>query len=312
MAMVGEDPQYLRLPCKVADVYQLTSRLGKGSYGQVYRATHTGNAQTYAVKVAPRDRDANLKHEARLLEKLQRFSGFTTVHGFVKDELYDILVIELCGMSMQTILNVSNSLFGIRETINLGIEVVCRLESLHSIGYIHRDVTPANLLSATTCACTRVYLVDFGFATRFQESKTKTHKQFEEGKRFVGTPRFASVNAHLGIRQSRRDDLQALGYVLVYLAKGTLPWSHLMGTAKEVRAKILQMKQSISVETLCHGLPACFSAYMRYCQSLEFEETPDYDHLRRLLSEGLAEQEDEAFVVPTTAVGPVALGRFSL
>eukprot|EP00928_Gymnodinium_smaydae_P044152 TRINITY_DN29474_c0_g1_i1.p1 TRINITY_DN29474_c0_g1~~TRINITY_DN29474_c0_g1_i1.p1 ORF type:complete len:279 (+),score=23.33 TRINITY_DN29474_c0_g1_i1:121-837(+) len=220
-------------------------------------------------------------------------------------------------MSMQTILNVSKSTFSVHATINLGIEVLCRLQSLHSIGYVHRDVTPANLLSATACGCVSntVYLVDFGLATRFQDSKTKLHKQLEEGKKFVGTPRFASIGGHSGLRQSRRDDLQALGYVLVYLAKGRLPWNHVQGSAKEVRAKIFQMKQSISVETLCRGLPTCFRAYVQYCSSLKFEERPDYDYLRRLLNEGLVKRssedarEDEAVVLPRTARWCLTLAR---
>eukprot|EP00928_Gymnodinium_smaydae_P000027 TRINITY_DN10013_c0_g1_i1.p1 TRINITY_DN10013_c0_g1~~TRINITY_DN10013_c0_g1_i1.p1 ORF type:complete len:313 (+),score=30.18 TRINITY_DN10013_c0_g1_i1:63-1001(+) len=311
----------LHLPCVVADVYRLDSCLGHGGSGHVYKAVHTEDAQSYAVKVARRKKNSSLSHEAHVLRQLQGLPDFTTLHQFVQNDLYDVLVLDLCGCSVQATFNVSQRRISLQETVLLGIQVLRRLESLHSLGYIHRDVTPANLLNATTDEKDTVYLVDFGLATRFIDRKTNLHKKIEEGRRFIGTPPFASIRAHLGIRQSRRDDLEGLGYVLLYLVKGKLPWSYPHGSSEEVKRRyILQMKQSISVDSLCEGLPPAFRLYVQYCRSLEYEDKPDYDYLRRLLCASLCKDTstvlcddiiDES-ATPTTSAGAAVFGRFSL
>eukprot|EP00928_Gymnodinium_smaydae_P099422 TRINITY_DN9476_c0_g2_i6.p1 TRINITY_DN9476_c0_g2~~TRINITY_DN9476_c0_g2_i6.p1 ORF type:complete len:326 (+),score=24.02 TRINITY_DN9476_c0_g2_i6:128-1105(+) len=315
----------ISVPCTVAGVYRLHKCLGKGSFGQVYAGTHTESGQEYAVKVARRSDNSSLCHESEVLKQLQGFKGFTTVHRFEQDEFYDILLLDLCAMSLQATFNVCHKIFIPQVTVKIGIEALCRLESLHSIGYTHRDITPANLLRASACS-EQVYLVDFGLATPFLDTETKLHKKYKEGRKFVGTPRFASIGAHLGIRQSRRDDLEALGYVLAYLVKGKLPWNHVPeGSTEEKRANILRSKQSTSIEALCDGLPQGFCSYMQYCRSLKFEEKPDYDYLRRVLSGHPLESvrddrsskkmnalDGDSAVTPSTTAGTVVLGRFSL
>lgn len=69
-----------------------------------------------------------------------------------------------------------------------------------------------------------VHLIDFGLNKKYRDFKTHQHIPYKENKNLTGTARYASINAHLGIEQSRRDDLEAIGYVLLYFIQGFLPW----------------------------------------------------------------------------------------
>lgn len=130
-----------------------------------------------------------------------------------------------------------------------------------------------------------VYLIDFGLAKKYRSSRTFQHIKFTEGKKLTGTARYASINALKGVEQSRRDDLEAIGYVLLYfLKKGQLPWQGLKVDKKEDRyKKIYEKKKSIKAEELCQGFPKEFTDYVNYTRKLEFEKEPDYEYLRGLL-----------------------------
>lgn len=143
-----------------------------------------------------------------------------------------------------------------------------------------------------------VYCVDFGLSKRYRHPKTLQHIPHRDGRSLTGTPRYASINNHLGIEQSRRDDLESIGYVLVYFLKGVLPWQGLK--AKNAQKKyqlILQKKQQVSVSALCAGCPAQFAEFLvrsiysrstwiwffqAYTRSLKFDSKPDVPYLRKL------------------------------
>lgn len=131
-----------------------------------------------------------------------------------------------------------------------------------------------------------VYLIDFGLAKKYKDSKTNTHIQYKENKNLTGTARYASINTHLGIEQSRRDDLESLGYVLIYFFHGSLPWQGLKTVSKSQKyVKISEKKQETSIDELCKDLPEEFSKYLIYCRSLKFEDKPDYSYLRKLFKD---------------------------
>ena len=114
--------------------------------------------------------------------------------------------------------------------------------------------------------------------------------RYRENKSLTGTPRYASIANHLSLEQSRRDDLEALGYVLLYFMKGHLPWQGLRGeNKKEKYRRILEAKLRMRVEDLCMGLPVAFLDYMDYCRSLRFTDSPDYAYLRGLFATALEE-----------------------
>lgn len=131
-----------------------------------------------------------------------------------------------------------------------------------------------------------VYIIDYGLAKRYREVQTGNHIPYRDNKNLTGTARYASVNTHLGIEQSRRDDLEAIGYILMYFNRGSLPWQGLhTKTKKEKYDRIRDIKVSTSVESLCKGFPEEFANYLNYCHKLNFDEKPDYASLRKLFKE---------------------------
>lgn len=105
----------------------------------------------------------------------------------------------------------------------LGLQMITLLEKLHDKGYIHRDVRPDNFLLGLENHDAEVYLIDYGLTQRFRDRFTGEHRPFGPDG-FGGTRLFASVAAHLEVTQGRKDDLESLGYVLLYLMNHTLPW----------------------------------------------------------------------------------------
>jgi len=158
--------------------------------------------------------------------------------------------------------------------------MISRIEFMHSQNFIHRDMKPDNFLMGT--AKNMVYLIDFGLSKRFKDPKSGQHIPYKDGKSLTGTARYASVNTHVGIEQSRRDDLEAIGYILLYFLKGTLPWQGLAGKNKEEKYdRIKEKKISTTIESLTKGVPEEFSKYLNYVRNLQFEDKPDYNQLRQ-------------------------------
>lgn len=167
---------------------------------------------------------------------------------------------------------------------------ISRVQTIHEKNHIYRDIKPDNFLIGRpgTKQANVVHVVDFGMAKVYRDAKTKQHIPYRERKALSGTARYMSINTHMGREQSRRDDLEALGHVFVYFLKGGLPWQGLRAaTNKQKYEKIGHRKQETPIEDLCEGFPPEFAKYLKYTRNLGFEETPDYDYLRDLLTKAL-------------------------
>ena len=161
--------------------------------------------------------------------------------------------------------------------------MISLLEYLHNKNFIHRDIKPDNFLMGIGKYCNTVHLIDFGLAKKYRDFRTNLHICYRDDKCLTGTPRFASINAHLDIEQSRRDDMESLGYVMMYFNRGSLPWQGLnASSSKQKYEMICEKKISTPIQVLCKGFPVEFAKYFYYCQSLQFDETPDYMYLKQI------------------------------
>ncbi|XP_023616976.1 casein kinase I isoform X12 [Myotis lucifugus] len=218
-------------------------------------------------------------------------------YGQEKD--YNVLVMDLLGPSLEDLFNFCSRRFTMKTVLMLADQMISRIEYVHTKNFIHRDIKPDNFLMGIGRHCNKLFLIDFGLAKKYRDNRTRQHIPYREDKNLTGTARYASINAHLGIEQSRRDDMESLGYVLMYFNRTSLPWQGLKAaTKKQKYEKISEKKMSTPVEVLCKGFPAEFAMYLNYCRGLRFEEAPDYMYLRqlfRILFRTLNHQYDYTF-----------------
>ena len=198
---------------------------------------------------------------------------------------------ELLGKSLEDIFQQQEKKFSIKTVCMIGIQMIDRLEFIHNKNIIHRDIKPDNFVVGLNNKSHIIYILDFGLSKKYRSSRTHQHIKFTINRKLTGTARYASINALKGSEQSRRDDLEAIGYVLMYFLRGSLPWQGLHVHKGEDRyKKILAKKSSTTAKELCKGFPQEFAEYIEYTRKLEFEADPDYIYLRNLLVSALEKQ----------------------
>ncbi|GFR05701.1 casein kinase I isoform alpha [Trichonephila clavipes] len=280
--------------------YRLVRKIGSGSFGDIYLGINITSGEEVAVKLeSTKARHPQLLYESKLYKILQGGVGIPHVRWYGQERDYNVLVMDLLGPSLEDLFNFCSRRFTMKTVLMLADQMIGRIEYVHNKNFIHRDIKPDNFLMGIGRHCNKLFLIDFGLAKKYRDNRTRQHIPYREDKNLTGTARYASINAHLGIEQSRRDDMESLGYVLMYFNKGSLPWQGLKAaTKKQKYEKISEKKMSTNVEVLCKGYPAEFAMYLNYCRGLRFEEAPDYMYLRqlfRILFRTLNHQYDYTF-----------------
>ncbi|EYU32311.1 hypothetical protein ABFS82_10G105100 [Erythranthe guttata] len=271
----------------VGGKYKLGRKIGSGSFGEIFLATHIDTFEIVAVKIENnKTKHPQLLYEAKLYNILQGGSGIPGIKWSGVNGEDNVLVLDLLGPSLEDLFVYCGRKFSLKSVLMLADQMITRIEFVHSKGFLHRDIKPDNFLMGLGRKANQVYIIDFGLAKRYRDSTTNRHIPYRENKNLTGTARYASCNTHLGIEQSRRDDLESLGYVLLYFLRGSLPWQGLKAaTKKQKYDKICEKKLSTPIEVLCKSHPVEFASYFHYCHSLTFDQRPDYGFLKRLFRE---------------------------
>ena len=269
-----------------SDNYTLIKKIGEGSFGAVFLAKDkTGNL--VAAKVEEKPTKERLKNEYNIYKKILRnqdISGIPQVYNLIETPEYNILVMELLGTSLENIFQKNDRVLKINNIYKLAIDMITVLEHFHNKGFIHRDIKPNNFLFNYTKPYNQLYLMDFGLSKQYIQNNK--HIDLKTDRSLIGTARYASLNIHWGIEPSRRDDLESVGYILIYLLKGKLPWQGLKATKEKSQIQqIGEKKLMISVDKLCENLDNCFQKYLEYTRQLKFSQKPDYQYLINLFTE---------------------------
>ena len=256
--------------------------LCKGAFCDIYAGINILTKEKVAIKVEERYKmDKNLETECYFLFSLKGL-GIPKVISFGHNKEYDILVMPLLGKSLHEIQSTKNFNFEFKDICLMAIQIIERIQWVHSQKIIHRDIKPDNFLIGLDDP-NIIYLIDFGLSKKYRSSITGNHIKCTRIKKFVGSLRYASINALRLREQSRRDDLESIGYMLIYLIKGKLPWDNIKIDNKRTSyLKFSQYKKNISPELLCNNLPEEFLDYVKYVRNLNFEDEPDYNYLKSL------------------------------
>lgn len=266
--------------------YKMLIELGKGSFGSVYRIMDKKTGKEYAVKIEEKSSRSRLKNEYTIYKNLLNGwvgGGIPEINDYYETKKHIYMVMQRLGQSLENLLN-DRLTFDVATVLKLGIDITDLLEKIHNVGYVHRDIKPNNfLVGITQDDYDEIFIMDFGLSKKYV-MEDGTHIKPKEDRSLVGTARYASINVHMGLEPSRRDDLESVGYMLIYFLKGKLPWQGLKKSKSVDQVKLIgECKMKTSLDVLCQGLPVCFKEYIVYCRSLEFDERPDYKLLKKLL-----------------------------
>ncbi|CAD8208806.1 unnamed protein product [Paramecium octaurelia] len=272
---------------RVCGRYKLGPKIGVGSFGQIYLAKNVQSNQDVAIKIEEvKSKHPQLLYEGKILQNLQGGVGIPSMLWCGQENDFNFLVMDLLGQNLEELLVLCKRAFTLKTVLMLADQLISNLEYIHFKNYVHRDIKPENFLMGCAKKSHIVYTIDFGLSKRYRDARTHDHIPQKEGKPLIGTARYASINTHKGTEQSRRDDLEALGYMLIYFLKGTLPWQGIRANRKEEKyQKIMEKKISTPIDQLCKGIPNEFQQFMNYVRNLKYDEKPDYSFLKKIFKE---------------------------
>ena len=262
---------------RVGGRYRLGKKIGTGAFGEIFEGTDIFDSSSVAIKLEHNSvKYPQLLFEAKLLKSIPG-TGIPVMHWFGIAGEYNAMVMDLLGQNLEDLYNYCAKNFSLKTILMITIQMIERLKHVHDNHYIHRDIKPENFLIGKDTTAKTIYLLDFGLAKRYRDEYTHIHIPLKENRNLTGTARYASCNAHNGLEQSRRDDMESIAYVILYFFSKKLPWQGLKCKDKnEKHAKIKEIKMSMTPEKLFEGLPKEFADYLTMVKKLGFEDEPTY------------------------------------
>jgi len=294
--------------------FVLELKVGQGSFGKVFVAWDKLKKKKVALKLdQPKNGKRSVFHEEvgimRIVSECSSVpsllsSGCVTRHVVLAKDVdaassyigLQYMTQELHGMSLSMLKKNYLNLFSNKTVLMLGIVMVKILRQVHEVGILHRDIKPANFVISRGDRGRNIYILDFGLSVRYRRSDG-SHVEYKDHCRRCGTARYSSINTHKRVRQSRRDDLEALGYVLLLFLRD-LPWKQQKGEAPEKKWKrILVEKMWWTPTELCSELhpsiKKLFCSYFEYCRKLGYSAKPNYNYLVRLFAKTLEDNNEQ-------------------
>jgi serine/threonine protein kinase len=285
--------------------YNIIKKVGEGAFGEVFKAKHhkiPGRIVALKCEVANQESKKNrLQIEYgfyRQLNNNKDYKGIPRIYWYgnsttlidpstSKPLTRNIMIMDYLGPCLEKLYDYFKRRFSIKTILMIGLQCIERLEFVHNNGIIHRDIKPENFMIGP-CNSTKsiIYIADFGLSKKYIDFDNYTLNPFRVTNSFVGTLRFCSMRSHKNLEQGRRDDLESLGNMLIYLFRGNLPWQ---GVPEDKTGKkdarslaIFNIKKTTSLEDLCSNCPTIMVDYMNHCRLLRYTEVPNYTYLKSL------------------------------
>ena len=261
-------PQLKNVRKVIFKKYLPIKTLAKSQYSVVFLAKNIKDNKYVAVKMQGKDaKSSELEKETYYLYTLKGF-GIPKILSFGIYGNYKVLVETLLGKTIDVLLKANkNKKSRMKDICMIAIQIIERIEYIHNKNIIHQDIKPANFLVGNPDDSV-IYVIDYGLSKKYRSSVKGNHILFSKKKKFRGTFNFSSINCMKLYEESRRDDLESIGYMIIYLITGKLPWSKISNVSVLERYKaILNLKQNISNQELCKALPFEIFHYMNYVKS---------------------------------------------
>ena len=284
----------------VADKYRLIKKIGIGAFGQIYSACEKDHAvpshavpshavpshatPTHAVKILSTEHTALFENEVAMYAKIKNINYIPSLYAAGSAGKFHYMVFDLLGQSLEELRLEFGEQMSLKVVLHLSLQMLSIVEAIHDRGIIHRDLKPANfLIKPNAQGVSELYLIDFGLARSFLDEKLK-HYDMHANEPFIGTKRYMSINTHQGLTPSRRDDLESLGYIMLFLHQGQLPWQKTSRDKNSISANIIEIKQQI---TWTPGSLGEFVLFLLYCRNLGFSARPNYTYLQNVLKNAM-------------------------
>ena len=264
--------------------HEIYSKIGFGSFGSIYKALNLKNNELIALKKKKSNNfDINFDFEAQILKYFHNSIGFPEFRFYTRYHNNLFLGMELLGPNLSFLFKKLNNKFGLKTVLMIADQILLLIERIHKKKILHGDIKPENFIIGKKSKLNIIHIIDFGLSIGYTDNFSEKHVEITENNPLRGTTRYLSINGHKGLTLSRKDELESIGYLLIYFLKGSLPWQNLTSSTTHSKIQLIfEKKLNTSIQELCLDLPSEFVDYFNAVKSLEFSEKPNYSYYRQI------------------------------